>query len=172
MKSGVAACAAVLTLCLYGNAQTEDRSANSTLRTKSEKLDCSSLMNPVWNANQRGAAQADCEFYNLSTEKGGDAWGEFASNDAALPRGKGKEEIRKASIALYARPGFRLLWKPDQAQPFGASFVVTSGRWERHLVNAAGKDEASHGRYVTVWQKQQDGSWRFVWDGGEADPAK
>ena len=144
----------------------------SATKTKSEEVDCTSLMKREWNANQRGAALADCEFYNMSMEKGGDAWGEFAANNATLPRGKGKEEIRKASVALYSRPGFRLLWKPDQAQPFGSSFVVTSGRWERHIQNTAGKEEVSRGRYVTVWQKQDDGSWRFVWDGGEADPQK
>ena len=28
------------------------------------------------------------------------------------------------------------------------------------------------GRYLTVWKKQKDGSWKVVWDGGAADPKK
>jgi hypothetical protein len=167
MKRAALLCAALIFASLTA-AQNESQTASG----KSARVNCAALMKFAWNANQRGAAQADCEFYNISIEKGGDAWGEFAASEATLPRGKGKEEIRKASIALYSRPGFRLLWKPDQEQPFGSSFVVTSGRWERHIENSAGKEEISHGGYVTVWQKQNDGSWRFVWDGGEADPQK
>ena len=122
MKSLSLACLLAVTL-LHAAAQTENHSGASIITMKGEKVDCSSLVKPGWNANQRGAAQVDCEFYNISIEKGGDAWGEFAANDATLARGKGKEEV-------------------------------------------------SHERYVTVWQKQDDGSWRFVWEGGEADPQK
>lgn len=51
------------------------------------------------------------------------------------------------------------------------SFVVTTGRWERHVPSANGDDRVLHGRYVTMWQRQKDGGWRWVWDGGEEDPA-
>jgi len=168
MKRAALLCSAALIFVSLTAAQNDSQTASG----KSARVNCAALMKSGWNANQRGAAQADCEFYNTSIEKGGEAWGDFAARDATLTRGKGKEEIRKASIGLYSRPGFRLLWKPDQAQQFGSSFVVTSGRWERHIENSAGKEEVSHGRYVTVWQKQDDGSWLFVWDGGEADPQK
>lgn len=54
------------------------------------------------------------------------------------------------------------------------TFVVTTGRWERHVPNSAeGEGRVLYGRYVTMWQLQKDGACRWVWDGGEQDePAK
>jgi len=130
------------------------------------KIDCSQLMKPNWNESQRGAATADCEFYNASLEHGGDAWGDFAAADATLARGRGKDEIRAAYKKTYSTPGFRLAWRPDRTELFGESYVVTSGPWELHL-QRDGKENVSRGKYVTVWRRQTDGSWRFVWDGGE-----
>jgi hypothetical protein len=134
----------------------------------STKQDCSKLMKVEWSHAQRGAATADCEFFNASLERGGDAWGDFAAPNALTQRGKGKEEIRSASRKLYANPGNRLSWSPDRSEKFGNSFVVTSGRWEQHTPHN-GKEAVAQGRYVTVWQQQPDGAWRYVWDGGEAD---
>jgi hypothetical protein len=130
------------------------------------KLDCARFMKAQWNSAQRGAAQADCEFYNASLEDGGDAWGDFAAPNASLPHGKGKDEIRAAYKKTYADAGFRLSWHPERAEQFGSTYVVTSGPYELHLQRDA-KEQARHGTYITVWQQQPDGSWRFVWDGGE-----
>ena len=130
------------------------------------KLDCSTGVKPTWDAAQHGAAQADCEFYNASLERGGDAWGDFAAANACLPRGKEKDEIRAAYKKTYAAPGFRLSWRPERAERFGSTYVVTSGPYELHT-QQEGKDRTAHGTYLTVWQQQADGSWGFVWDGGE-----
>jgi ketosteroid isomerase-like protein len=47
--------------------------------------------------------------------------------------------------------------------------AVTSGPFESHVLDDKGKDRKTTGRYVTVWQRQKDGGWRFVWDGGTDD---
>lgn len=143
----------------------QDRASPAPLATAA-KMDCSKLMKPNWTAAQRGAAQADCEFYNASLDRGGDAWGDFAAPNASLPGGKGKDEIRAAYKKTYATPGFRLSWHPERVELFASTYVVTSGPYELHL-DRDGKDQIGHGTYVTVWQQQPDGSWRFVWDGGE-----
>ena len=130
------------------------------------RLDCPRLMKAEWNSAERGAAQADCEFYNASIARGGDAWGDFAAPNASLPRGRGKDEIRAAYKRTYADPSFRLSWHPERAAQFGSSYVVTSGPYELHL-ERAGKDQLGRGTYITVWHRQADGSWLFVWDGGE-----
>jgi len=46
---------------------------------------------------------------------------------------------------------------------------MTSGPYESHVQDAQGIDHRSAGNYVTVWQRQKDGQWRFVWDGGTPD---
>ena len=122
-----------------------------------------------WTPEQRALAQTDKDFYAASIEKGGTAWGDFASEEARMPYGKGKGEIAKAMQNAYAQPGFSLKWDPDFAQIFG-EVGVTSGRYESHKKDAAGADVAGAGRYVTVWRRQENGSWRFEWDGGSKDP--
>lgn len=87
----------------------------------SRKLGCAKLMRAAWNSAQRGAAQADCEFYNASLERGGEAWGDFAAPNASLPRGTGKDEIRAAYKKTYADSNFRLSWHPERAEQFGST---------------------------------------------------
>ena len=72
--------------------------AESSLALAS-RLDCPRLMKAEWNSAERGAAQADCEFYNASIARGGDAWGDFAAPNASLPRGRGKLEAMSVKKA-------------------------------------------------------------------------
>lgn len=48
-----------------------------------------------------------------------------------------------------------------------ATRVVTTGNYERHVVDESGKETVTHGYYVTMWKKQKDGRYLFVWDDGE-----
>ncbi|HXJ38486.1 MAG TPA: hypothetical protein VNH18_04355, partial [Bryobacteraceae bacterium] len=97
-----------------------------------------------------------------------EAWAKYAAEDAASGSLRGPAEIKAAQAKAYARPGYKLLWYPTDVKEMG-SFIVTTGRWERHIPAASGEERILHGRYVTMWQKQKDGNWRWVWDGGEED---
>ena len=110
--------------------------------------------------DQKAVAQTDRDFYTASTTRGAAAWGDFAADEARLPYGSGKEEIAAAMAKPYSTPGFRLVWGPDFAQVFG-DVAITSGNYQ--LING---EKHETGRYVTVWRRQKDGLWRFVWDGG------
>jgi ketosteroid isomerase-like protein len=119
--------------------------------------------------DEQAASAADEAFYQASLTEKGQAWKAFADEHATLPAGTGKEAIGAYYDKVYAKPGFALSWHPDYAQVFG-DVAVTSGRYESHDRDAAGHDQTGHGRYVTVWQRQKEGGWRYVWDGGTADP--
>lgn len=131
---------------------------------------CASHIPASWAGAAREAALADCAFSTESQTTGAEAWGRYAADDAASGTLRGPAEIRAAQAKVYARPGYRLLWYPTEAKQLG-SFVVTSGRWERHVPGPNGAERFLHGRYVTMWQKQKDGRYRWVWDGGEEDAA-
>ncbi len=47
----------------------------------------------------------------------------------------------------------------------------TYGRYVSRGVTAEGVEVASHGKYVSIWQRQDDGSWKWVLDGGNPSPA-
>ena len=132
---------------------------------------CASHIPAAWTGAVRSAALADCAFSTESQTTGAVAWATYAAEDAAMGPRRGPAEIRAAQETAYARPGYKLLWYPTEAKQMG-SFVVTTGRWERHVPNPEGGDgRVLHGRYVTMWQLQKDGSYRWVWDGGEQDDA-
>jgi ketosteroid isomerase-like protein len=46
----------------------------------------------------------------------------------------------------------------------------TWGHFEGHSKDAAGNDVTVKGRYITVWKKQADGSWKVALDAGANEP--
>ncbi len=152
----VAICSAVL-CCL----------ASAAVGQKNEfRVPCESHIQRTWSAELRKAAQADCTFYDEAQKSGAAAWTKFAAEDAAMSGVNGREQIRVRFEGVYQKKGFRLLWYPTGGAEYG-SFVVTTGNYERHALDAEGKETVSHGHYLTVWKKQKDGTYLYVWDGGE-----
>ncbi len=127
---------------------------------------CSSHVQSTWSEDMRKAALTDCSFYEEAQRDGAAAWVKYAAADAAMSGINGREQIRAAFEKSYAVPGFRLLWHPTGGSEFG-NFVVTNGSYERYSLDKDGKQVISHGHYVTVWQKQKDGSFLYIFDGGE-----
>src|SRR5689334_19033454 len=121
---------------------------------------CESHIPQSWSGPERQAALADCAFSTESQTTGPEAWAKYAAEDAASGPLRGPAEIKAAQAKAYGRTGYRLLWYPTEAKQMG-SFVVTTGRWERHVPRTDGAPErVLHGRYVTMWQKQKDGSYK------------
>jgi len=123
---------------------------------------------PAWSADEQAVAAADTAFYNATLVKKGQGWVEFADEKATSGVDHGKAAIGATFDKLYARPGFSLIWHPTFAKVVG-DVGMTSGPYESHVQDAKGVDHRATGNYVTVWQRQQDGQWRFVWDGGTPD---
>jgi ketosteroid isomerase-like protein len=112
--------------------------------------------------------KVDRDFYQASLTKGAQAFADFAEENATEDLGgdvvRGRSEILKWYKNDYAQPGFSLVWNPDGAVIAG-ELSVTHGHFEFHE-RTDGADKKVAGQYVTVWRKQKDGSWKFVWDGG------
>ena len=49
-------------------------------------------------------------------------------------------------------------WKRTQHFPY------TSGTTEMNFKDASGKTNHDKGKYLTVWKKQADGSWKVLYD--------
>ncbi len=47
-----------------------------------------------------------------------------------------------------------------------ADLGYTLGKYKSSVSDASGKESVSYGHYVTIWKKQPDGSWKFVFDSG------
>lgn len=109
--------------------------------------------------------QAEKDFAQHAKEKGAaDAFYTFADDSAVIRRGsqviKGKDAIKE----FYEKqPAGELQWSPDFADASG-DLGYTYGKFTLSLKDSAGKVNEVHGIFHTVWKKQKDGSWKFVWD--------
>jgi len=111
--------------------------------------------------------QTEADFARMAAEKGvPQAFFEFADTNAVISRGgvliHGKDEI-KAYYEKQLKPGTKLQWKPDFAEVSG-DIGYTYGKYTHSVPDSTGQVTESHGIFHTVWKRQADGTWRFVWD--------
>lgn len=98
----------------------------------------------------------------------------FADDGVALGNGQ-PPSIGRVAIAKSANwdpKVYQLTWTPTDAQmgPSG-DMGYTWGHFEGHSKDAGGNPVTTTGRYLTIWRKQPDGSWKVVLDAGANEPA-
>lgn len=119
--------------------------------------------------------EADRAFCAETTERGLGGWLAWFAPDAvvATPGGElrnGAEEIAAYYGSLaFPPPGFS--WAPDGAGLAGSGELgFTVGAWEIRPPGAKPDAPTSGGRYLTVWRRQPDETFRVVADlGGDVD---
>lgn len=109
-------------------------------------------------------------FEKMCAEKGvAEAFAFFASEKAVIKRGNdsliyGVEGIRN----FYANPKYKnvtVTWAPTKVEVASANDMAYSfGKYEWVAKNAKGEEKRYNGVYTTIWRKQPDGLWKYVWD--------
>jgi ketosteroid isomerase-like protein len=100
---------------------------------------------------------------------------EFIAEDGEMIRSAGtitgRAAIREAMAKAFADTAFSLTWEPLQADVGAAGDLgYTNGRYEARVRDATGNPVVRTGRYLTVWKRQPDGSWKVVRDIGVQGP--
>lgn len=122
-----------------------------------------------------GLIRTDNEFSRMSAEKGVSAafLTYMGENATLLLNGSepisGSDKIR----AYYAQasPSTHLTWKPTNADIAASGDLgYTFGTYLLTGTDAVGKPVMRYGKYLTIWKKQLDGSWKFVVDMGNSSP--
>jgi ketosteroid isomerase-like protein len=76
----------------------------------------------------------------------------------------GREPIRQ----YYSTPSFqtaKVSWAPDHVQVSDdGSMAWTYGKYLWRNTDSTGGTQSFTGVFHTVWKRQADGSWRYVWD--------
>jgi len=126
-------------------------------------------------ATRTALMEADRAFNRATAERRTDGWMEFFAEDAGLMRSAGtltgRAAIREDMAKAFADTSFTLTWEPRQADVGAAGDLgYTDGTYEARFRDAAGNAAIRTGRYLTVWKKQADGSWKVVRDIGVQDP--
>ncbi len=85
------------------------------------------------------------------------------------PMAKGREAIREVIGGLEAMEGFSVTWEPsDAVVSDGADLGYTVGSYEMTVPSEGGMAQIV-GKYLTVWERQEDGSWMVSADMFNAD---
>jgi len=111
--------------------------------------------------------QTELEFCNMSKEKGMRiAFLNFVANEGVLPRNneliKGKDSIK---VFMKNSTSKGLSWKPDFVDVSASGdLAYTYGKYTFEYQDSLGNTKTSDGIFHTVWKRQPDNSWKFVWD--------
>ena len=92
----------------------------------------------------------------------------YAAADGAIRRGKkvikGKEAIGKW-YENDVKPNENLSWKPTFVDVSkSGDMAYTYGNYLFTYPDTLGQIKENKGIFHTVWKRQADGSWKFVWD--------
>ncbi|MGH9702005.1 MAG: YybH family protein [Candidatus Acidiferrales bacterium] len=119
--------------------------------------------------------KADSDFASATAEKGLEGFGSFLADDAATLRPNqpvisGKDSVVAAWVQLLNNHTLSITWKPMTASISASGDLgFTVGSYEITKTDDKGKQVVATGKYVTIWRKQPDGSWKVVFDTGVTD---
>ena len=94
----------------------------------------------------------------------------YAAEDAVLMRNNklviGKKNLSVLFENQASKPkDEKLSWKPDFVDvSTSGDLAYTYGQYTYSYTDSIGTIVESEGVFHTVWKRQADGSWRFVWD--------
>lgn len=131
------------------------------------------LSDPTMSSGKALLFDLEAKFARDVAEKGGAGFAEwFAEDGVALGNGKaplvGKVAIEKS--ATWSPRDYQLTWTPTDGMmgPSG-DMGYTWGHYEGTSKDANGNPVKTSGRYMTIWRKEKDGTWKVVLDAGAND---
>jgi ketosteroid isomerase-like protein len=115
--------------------------------------------------------QADRDFNDATQAKGREGARAFLSDELRVfgetPIGVGRDALLDQWNLMWAGKA-KITWAPDSASYLPqAAIGITTGRWKFEA-----PARTVTGRYVTIWKRQADGSWKAIADGGSPDCPK
>jgi uncharacterized protein (TIGR02246 family) len=127
-------------------------------------------------ADERAIRNLEAEWLNAVQAKDVERTVSYWADDAAvLPPGAppvtGKAQIRKMVSEHFALPGFVLSWQTSGVEVSrSGDLAYTMGTNEFRMNDAKGNPFSERGKYVTVWRKQPDGTWKCIMDIWNSSP--
>ena len=131
---------------------------------------CSLHQQDINKQAEKEIIQADLAMSSLATKEGFyKALLQYADDSVIIPRlGNlpmiGKTDVNKNWIT---KPDFTTLtWKPIKAEASKTGDIGFTFGYATFI----GKDTITYSNYCTIWKKQKNGDWKFVYDGGNNIP--
>lgn len=106
-------------------------------------------------------------FAKMASEEGiYKAFTYYAADEAVLMRNNKLIIGKPAIMQLYqGKDSKGLSWEPDFVDvATSGDLGYTYGRYTFTYADSSGKTVTDRGVFHTVWKRQEDGSWKYVWD--------
>lgn len=123
-------------------------------------------------AAAREIMQADSDFAWLAErETVTYAFRQYLADGAVmLPDGSGPLRGEELEAALETMD-YNLEWAPEEAwAATSGDFGVTWGYWTLRAIDLEGNPVVKHGKYSSVWKKNEEGEWKVLMDMGNRGP--
>ena len=119
-----------------------------------------------WKAE---VASTEKAFAEMAASNGiAEAFIAFAADSAVIMRNHKIYKGRKAIQDYFNTHDYskvKLQWEPDFVEvSLGGDLAYTYGKYTFSMADSTGKLQNSAGIFHTVWKRQTDGNWKFVWD--------
>ncbi len=151
MLRSVASCALLLIACQPKAPADESAAAVAAIRA------ADAAWSQAFSSRDTNAAVAAVE-----------STGSVAAPNA--PIATGPQAIRALFEGIYALPAMTIHWDPTVVQAARSGDLgYTLGTYELSFNDSKGKPVSDKGKYVTVWRKQADGTWKVVVDEFNSD---
>jgi ketosteroid isomerase-like protein len=133
--------------------------------------------NPLTDATMKPGKmllfQLEARFARDVLDRGGAGFASWFADDGVALGNGAAPLIGKVAIARSANwspKDYQLTWTPTDGMmgPSG-DMGYTWGHFEGRSKDANGNPVLTSGRYITMWRKEPDGSWKVVLDAGAND---
>jgi len=127
------------------------------------------------DSRAQALAKLDDEWSKTAATKDAHKTAAFYADDALVypPNdvlASGRDAAEKVWAAYFAAPDFKISWKTTHAEVSKSGDIgFTAGSYQDSFTGADGKPVNEAGKYVCVWAKQKDGSWKAIHDIWNAD---
>jgi uncharacterized protein (TIGR02246 family) len=130
------------------------------------------------DADIQAVKQLEVSWAKDAATKDADKWASYFTDDASglypgAPTINGKPALRAALAAYFADPNFSLSFQSNKAMAAkSGDMVYTQGTYTMTMSDPKTKKPLTDkGKYLTVFTKQSDGSWKAVADIFNSDSA-
>lgn len=116
----------------------------------------------------------EAKFARATAEGGGKAFATwFAEDGVSMGNGQapahGREAVAKQ--ATWLAKDYQLTWTPtDGVMGPSGDMGYTWGHYEGRSRDADGNSKVTTGRYLTIWRREADGSWKVLLDASQLEP--
>jgi ketosteroid isomerase-like protein len=120
------------------------------------------------SAEAKGLAKLDDDWSVAAATRDAKSVASFYAEDGIAyppnqPTAIGRAEAEKVWAAYFSDPTYRISWKTTHAEVTG-TLGYTTGIYEDSFKGPDGKTINGNGRYLCVWRKGSDGTWKVVHD--------